>query len=285
MSEPIGAGDWGAARPLAPVVPVDIEMAIEGLRELGDDFIALVRSIGTPDAPTRGLEWTLAETAAHVLQTVRVYEAALTGELEPESDVGNVSEVVARKNEEELAAEPERDPAAIAVALAAAIDAFNATAHDVPKDRVAVFSTNYAATAPAVVCGLIAELAVHGWDIARSLRRRWRVQPATAAFAAYASAGAVQLVFDAEAASSVKLHVKVKLRHASAFSIRVEGGRAWGEVTDAAPDATLWVDPLAYLLLAYGRTSPFTESLRGRVFAYGRRPWMLAKLPKVFRNP
>lgn len=266
-------------------MPVGLDAGTRALSELGARVVELVRSISLPNAPTKGLEWTLAETSVHLLQTVRVYDEALRGDNEPEGEVEDVPEVIARKNREEIAAEPERDPRRVAALLDEELRSFVATARTTGPDRVAVFSARYSATAVGVVCGLIGELAVHGWDIARSTGVRWNVDRDAALFAAYASAAAAPLVLDAAAAEDEDLHVRIKLRGGTPFSIRIRKGRAWSEVTHERPDATLGGDAFAYLLAAYGRVSPLPLMLRGRLFAYGRRPWALVKLPKLLKNP
>ena len=278
MSEANGA-------PLAPVVPVELSPATDALARLGARVVALVRSIQDPAAGTRGLEWSLAETAVHVLQTTRSYEAGLTGELQPETEVADVVDVIARKNREEIESEPERAPAKIASALDDALRGFVAAARAAGPDRIAVFSTEYSATGTGVVCALIGELAIHGWDIARSIGARWDVERDASLFAAYASAAAAPLVLDSSAAAGVDVHVRIKLRGGIPFSIRVRDGRAWSEQSDEVPEATIAGDPFAYLLAAYGRTGPILPMLRGRLVAYGRRPWKLLTLAKVLRSP
>lgn len=46
----------------------------------------------------------------------------------------------------------------------------------------------------------------------------------------------------------------------------------------ARPDCTIAIEPVTFFLMALGRTDPQGAMARGRVLAWGRRPW-LAPVP------
>jgi hypothetical protein len=275
----------GGARLLSTVVPVALEEACARLLQLGDAFVALARSIPDPGLPTRGLEWTLGETAAHVLQTVREYDAALRGSVRPQGATDDVIALVTQRNREELGAEPERDPLRLATALIDAIGGLDGAARGAGPDGRAVFTSEYSATTTTTVAGMIVELAVHGNDIATSIRRAWSVEPAVALPGIYAAAAALPLMLDADAAGDTRLHVEVRPRGGRAFSIRVEDGRAWTDTNGTGADARLSIDPFTFLLIAYGRLKPWTPVLRGKMLVWGRKPWRALELERLFRNP
>jgi uncharacterized protein (TIGR03083 family) len=273
--------------PLTMAVSVDLGDALARLGDLGSRFTALVRAIARPGDRTHGLEWTLAETAAHVLQTYRYYESAGRGEvvadIEPnESIPGHV----ARKNVEEIAAEPERDPGRLADGIDAAVEHFIAWAKEAGPDRVASFSSGYSMDLPTTVCTLIGELVMHGYDIARTLDRPWKVDPKDAVLAVYATTAALPLAFDEDAASGVGAHAEVRLRGAVPFSIRIEDGRVWSESPGVGrPDVRLSADPMSYLLVGFGRSGLWPLAARGKLLAWGRKPWVMAQLPRYFQRP
>ncbi|MHB8466806.1 MAG: hypothetical protein ACYDH6_11990 [Acidimicrobiales bacterium] len=46
-------------------------------------------------------------------------------------------------------------------------------------------------------------------------------------------------------------------------------------------DCRMSVEPVAYLLAAYGRVPVWRPAIRGRLLAYGRRPWLGLKLASM----
>lgn len=51
------------------------------------------------------------------------------------------------------------------------------------------------------------------------------------------------------------------------------------------PDCTISIEPVTFLLMALGRSSPVGAMARGRVFAWGRKPWMEPRFPAYFKAP
>lgn len=268
------------------VVPVALTDATRVLQGMGEPFTQLVGAIDEPGAPTKGLDWTLSETSVHVLQTLRVYRSVIAGEKEPETSVDDLPSLVALRNREEIEEEPERNPKVIASLLRDAIADVVQTADAAGSDRVAVFTSDYSATVTAAICGLVGELIVHGYDIARSVRAAWQVDHDAALIAAYAACSAMSLVLDPEAARDVDLCIEVRLRRGRPISIRVKDGEAWGEIPGARrSDAILSTDPMAFLLVGYGRTDPVLPLLKGKLLVWGRKPWTILKLDGLFKNP
>ena len=50
-------------------------------------------------------------------------------------------------------------------------------------------------------------------------------------------------------------------------------------------DVTVSADPIAFLLVAYGRRSQWNEIARGHLFVWGRRPWLALRLKSYLVNP
>jgi hypothetical protein len=47
----------------------------------------------------------------------------------------------------------------------------------------------------------------------------------------------------------------------------------------------LSADPVAFLLLAYGRRGQWPLIAQGRLLSYGRKPWLALSLRSLFVNP
>lgn len=50
-------------------------------------------------------------------------------------------------------------------------------------------------------------------------------------------------------------------------------------------DCHLWVDPVAFLLVGYGRISQWGPIARGKLVAWGRKPWLGLKFKSLLLNP
>lgn len=267
-------------------VDVDLADALAVLERLGGRFAALVEGIAAPDAATHGLEWTLAETAVHVLQAFREYLSSARGDVTPSPEpIDNIPAYVARVNREQIDAEPERGPAALAGMLRDAITALVDWARAAGPEHVVTFAAGYSFDTTTTACSLIAELVVHGYDIARTTGDRWDVDRHSATLAVYATSAALDLALDRRAAAGEHVHVDLRPRGGRPFSIRIEHGRAWTEAAGGRPDVHLSVDPLAYLLVGFGRVGLVGPSLTGKLILWGRRPWVMLRMPKMFLNP
>ena len=70
------------------------------------------------------------------------------------------------------------------------------------------------------------------------------------------------------------------------FVVRLAGGRVTVEESvGQAVDCRVVADPLTLLLVAYGRMSRGRAITRGRLFAWGRRPWLGPRFPGLFFTP
>ena len=269
-------------------VPVDLHDATARLVEAGERFGALVESIAVPDAPAHGLDWSVAETAVHVLNGLEYYAACIRGATPvttPRMRGETFAAFAARENQALIDAEPERDPPAIArrvnIALRDLVDA----ALDAGPDDMATFAAGYSEDTVTSVCTMISELVVHGYDIARTTGARWAVDSDAAALAVYGVSAGLPLVLDRDAAAGEEIHVKIRIRRGAPFSIRIDDGRVWTEMTHEKPDVTVWADPVAYLLVGFGRSSLLGQVARGKLAAWGRRPWTVLRVPKLLLSP
>jgi hypothetical protein len=268
-------------------VRVDLRTAAARLTALATRFAALAASIADPGAPARGLEWTVSETAVHVLQGIEYYAACIRGETPPMRPLPGetFSAYVARENRAQIDAEPEREPSKIAVRVRASVSDLVDAALDAGPDGRVVFSAGYSQDVTTAVCTMIAEQIVHGHDIAGSTGSRWAIEPADGVLAVYATTAGAPLALDPAAAAGKDIHVRIVLRHGSPFSIRFRDGRVWSEVTGEKPDVHVWADPVAYLMVGFGRWPLRRPLVRGKVLAWGRKPWVMLTVPKMFRSP
>lgn len=261
--------------------------AREGLRQMTGRFAALLR-----DAPDSGRiavgEWTVADTAAHVALAVAAdtYVAtgdgapAVTGALDGVDSIGNAD--IARMNRRMLALEPERDLAVLSERIEAGVARLlDATA---PADGASPvrWLAGVEITRTGLLAHLLEELYLHGFDIARAGGQPWRVPPAYAALAFETFLVAVvrnasrALSAPPEGARGPVFACEFRVGDAAPVVFASDGtGVVVEEPGNRKIDVRVSGDAAALALVSFNRISPLGPVLRGKIRAFGPRPWRL----------
>jgi hypothetical protein len=126
---------------------------------------------------------------------------------------------------------------------------------------------------------------MHGYDIALALGLPWPIQRRHAVLAL--EAGVFPLLsavpknaFIDEAAArhrSVAVELRVRGGGRTVMAVR-DGALHLGPPGPDSVDAYLSADPVALMLTFLGRRSVLAEVVKGRLVAWGRRPWKLPGL-------
>lgn len=132
---------------------------------------------------------------------------------------------------------------------------------------------------PGLLALELGELLVHGRDLARACGDTWVIDADDARVALTSTTTLLPYLIDPTAAGDLRLTIDVRVAGGHRSTIRVDRGVAV-EVPPGslAPDAILSGDPVAMLLLSFGRVSIVRAVATGRVVPRGRRPWMIARL-------
>lgn len=253
---------------------MDLARALERHERAAERFTALIGSLGVGAVPLPGFEWTATEMGAHVLSLYRGYERAAIEHLPlwPSTDSAD-------GNQRLLDATPERDPAAIAAALPDAGAAMR-SAFEVTSGPIVAFG-EVAASPAAILAVNMADTLTHGYDISRALGAEWVID---ADDAILAQRGLSEILPGfVRADSTLTATYGVTLRGGPTWTIRFENGEVTtDEVRPDRADCRINADPVAWILGNYGRISPVTAALTGKVIAYGRRPWIAPRLGDQF---
>lgn len=165
---------------------------------------------------------------------------------------------------------------------------FLAAARALQGDPEVRWRGDVAVPASTVCAVALGEALVHGYDVARADRRRWKVDPSAVGALLQGMRPVITRFVDPVRAAGVTARYAVTLRGAPAAGgclafddgvLTVEsepGGRV---------DCTVSADPAAMILVLYGRTSGLLSTLTGRIRAGGRKPWLGLRLPTLFRIP
>ncbi|HEY2436186.1 MAG TPA: maleylpyruvate isomerase N-terminal domain-containing protein, partial [Solirubrobacteraceae bacterium] len=163
-------------------VALDDAAARNALRAAADRAASLIESIDDRNRPVPGLNWSVCDTARHIVIAVRGNVASMNGDtsslLEHVADAQDYSARMGAMTSGTLAAEPEHDPKTIGELLRSSVDAFLAEAVTrAPDDAVPTPWYGDGASLPVSIDTrlMLAEVVIHGLDIARGLGRPWPI--------------------------------------------------------------------------------------------------------------
>lgn len=267
--------------------PVDPVAARGAIAAMGARASAMVRCINHPDAPALGI-WSATDVAVHLSHVVDLATSLARGSTAMTDDIWDFDKLTTML----VAGESERDLGAIATRIDASVAALLAVLRDSEGDPArpwVVGGVEFPVSS--IACHALNELVVHGGDIAKADGAPWPVERAYAALVVQGfllpSLGALgRAMVHQKKAAGVTATYHVRLRGGGGAYLRFVDGEL--VVSDAAPgpvDCSLLVDPMAFLLVAWGRTSQWPPILRGKLLAYGRKPWLGLKLRSLLRNP
>ncbi|MDQ2789986.1 MAG: SCP2 sterol-binding domain-containing protein [Actinomycetota bacterium] len=139
---------------------------------------------------------------------------------------------------------------------------------------------------------LLNETLLHGYDIALATGRPWRIDPAHAAMALgrfvvpiIRMLGPKVFVNEAKAAG-VRTTYDLRIRGGdSFFFIFDDGSLTIEDPSSRKVDCHVSADPGAFLLVCFARQSQWTAIAKGKLVAWGRKPWLGPQLRALVRNP
>lgn len=290
-------------RVVGTVATVDWVAAQKALSEEVARVVALLRS--GPDVGAHAVgEWNLGEVAMHLSQGFLVVPGLARRDLSAVHDVlttlpprdsgsliGDVWEL-GGVTTDGVRSDPERDPRVLADRIEERAAAFLVeAATGAAEERRAWMVEGVEVAMPTLTCHLLNEAIMHGRDMALAAGRRWPIERSHAAMAVdgflvpvIASLGPRTMV-DQKAAAGLRAVYEVGIRgggrHCFVFD---DGALTIEEPSSRRVDCHLSVDPAAFLLVAWGRTSQWGAIARGQLVAWGRRPWLGPRFRALMRN-
>jgi hypothetical protein len=249
----------------------------------------LWRRIDTPEAPVPGLDWTAAETAAHVVGDLADYTQALTRHAggymthrnRPTEPPSRLSAAV---NARHLAEVSERRMDRLADRLEDTAARYLAVAADADPD-VDIETPNALVIAPpTMACLLLGEQLVHGLDIARAGGRPWDIATSDALLVT-PGAMAVMPQYLRAGRATAPMSFELRLRGGPHYRFAVTDGSAHIGAAGQRADCVITADPVDFLLLGYGRISQWSVLLRGRLRPGGRKPWRAGRFATLLHHP
>lgn len=264
--------DWPAARNAVAVA--------------GPRLISLLRTAHHPDAHAVG-DWDVTGVAAHISHAADTIWAMSKGGGDIIEDIWGLSTLTKVMVE----GEGRRPLPELADRIDASVTGFlgaMAAAADDGGHSWLVKGTEM--TLPNLTCHLLNELTVHGRDIALAEGVPWPIDRTAAdlivegfLFPSLHNVGTAMIVPEAK---GVRARLQIHVRGGGSACMRFYDGELTIEPTPLGPvDCHLSVDPVAFLLVAWSRIPQGPAILRGKLLAWGRKPWLGLQMRGWLRNP
>ena len=283
---------------------VDWQQSQDALRDEVARVTALLRSIQDPGIPAVG-QWNVGELAMHLSQVwiavpglarrnlSRLYEA-----IPSIADVAGDSLMQDMYELDGLTvlgvkSDSQRDPAVLADRIEQrAQEYLVACAGHSPDERRPWFVEGSTLPLSALTGHLLNETVMHGYDIARAAGRKWRIEPAHAAMVVRQFFVPVLRTLDprvfvnGEKAAGLRATYDIRLRgHDRLHFIFDDGSLRVEEPASRPVDCHISADPAAFVMVFWARQSQWHAIAKGKLMAWGRKPWLGPRFRPLLRNP
>jgi uncharacterized protein (TIGR03083 family) len=256
----------------------------EAVTVVGGEAVALLAGC-RGDTPIPGAEWTVAEAAAHLAMANELMAVLAAGEERPYGD--GTPGALAAANAASLAERPERDPAVLAEEIARQAREFTAAAGPRVGTELVV-SPLGEMDLDTLGAYLLTHMLGHLYDIAIALGRPHQIDRQRVGLAMPFLWTVMPRVTNARTAAGHNACYQLKMRGLGGLEFAVtftDGAAVVSQEPPRRPDCTILTEPVAFFLIALGRYSVTSALLRGKVLAWGRRPWLAAAFPALFSAP
>lgn len=275
----------------------DLAAARVAVPALAERAARVVEGMGDPKAVSQLPGWNAADVAVHLGMACTAYSAAVAGVLDvkrwdkvvPEHP--ELAQRVAVLNATTLAqAHPDAYlavPGQIRDGAAALVAALDGRDPDEPCG-IPWFGLDTPLSLAAVVGLFLSETALHVLDVARASGQKWVVPPEIARLIiSLAYLDTIPRTVDASRAAAVHAVFRIHVRGGVTIGVDIDGPQVETH-RDPAPartDCHIWVDPVALVLTASGRSSQARQIAAGRVVSFGRKPWLGPVFGRIFAHP
>lgn len=256
----------------------DKRHALGAVKDATGRYTALLRRTTNPEAIAVG-HWTVRDVAVHTSHIYGLFPQLMQGGSSPVANHLTMSEHwdarVAEDTETDLGRVADRIDASVAsfVELAAADD-WTATKHWHGGLEVPVYT---------LASILVTEPGLHGLDIARAAGEPWKLPSSHGQLAIEGLLPILPHFVNREATATLSAVYRLDVRGGSTIYIRVsEGALGLSLEQPGAVDCRISADPVAYVLVGYGRMSQWGAIAKGKIIAFGRKPWLALKFGSLF---
>lgn len=250
---------------------------------VAEEIAASLRLCAHPSAPIPGAEWTIAEAAAHLAMANELMADLAAGRERPYGD--GTPESLAAANSASLSAYQERDATVLADAIVRHARVFTTAAGPRSSDQPIVTPLG-SMDLDTLGSYLLTHMLGHGYDIAVAQRRPHMIDRDRVELTLPFLLTAMPRVVNAPAAARLNACYQLRIRGGSRFAVTfTDGTPAITATPPRRPDCTISCEPVTFFLLALGRRTAASAIARGKIHAWGRKPWLAPRFPTLFTAP
>lgn len=250
---------------------------------VAERIAGLLRSPADTAVRIPGALWTVGEAAAHLAMANELMAHIAAGRERTHGDGTPGS--LAAANADALAAFPERDAAVLAGAIVRDARAFTEAAGKRSADEPVVTPLG-PMDLGTLASYLLGHMLGHGYDIAVALRRPHMIDRERVLLTLPFVMAAMPRVVAPRTAAGHHAGYELRLRGGPRFAVTfTDGAVAVTEDLPRRPDCTIVAEPVTFLLIALGRRSSAGALARGKIVAWGRKPWLAPRFPALFTAP
>ena len=264
---------------------VDLSAVSAALQRVVPNVAGLVRSAPDAGAPVPGSDWTVGDVAAHLVLGAEAYSGYAAGATDAVFDVSDIAGgSLTRSSAALLEAEHERDLPGLADRMEAAVTAVLQASQGHNADDIVMW--NGQPIGLAAMLGIaLAEFLLHGRDLAHALSQPWPIEASDARLVLASALPLLPLLVDPVTTAHAHATYDLRVRGGARAVLAIDDGALRVGAPDASVDCHVSADPVALLLVAYGRTSQWGPILTGKLVAWGRKPWLGPKLVSYLVAP
>lgn len=263
----------------APHLP-DLNVILPSADDAIDALTIAVRESSDASLPAVG-HWSVGDVAAHVADLFGLFVGLLEGRPSPVARLEDMSEVWQRH----LDARPDRHLHRLADEIETNARIVLTGAGGRRAGARVTWHAGIEMPVESLVALVLSEAILHGHDVATADRKPWKItrtdalltfaglQPVIPHFVNGSEAAGISVVFDMRPRGGDAVHW---VFDDGVMHVRRPAGRA---------DVHISFDPVGYLLVAYGRRNAAWAVLSGALLAWGRRPWLGLRLPRLIDSP
>ncbi|MFD9599675.1 maleylpyruvate isomerase family mycothiol-dependent enzyme [Streptomyces sp. NPDC056708] len=255
----------------------------DAIHATAEEIASLLRGVAETSVPVPGSEWTVGQAAAHLAQANELMADIAAGQERSYGD--GTPQSLAAANERALADFEERDAEPLAGMIVTHADAY-LTAVDGCTTEANVVTPLGPMSKAVLGSYLLTHMLGHGYDLARALGRPHMLDRTRVELSLPFLITAMPRVTDAAATARLTARYTIRLWGGARFGVTfTEGVVSVTPQPPTRPDCTILIEPVTFLLMALGRCNPWGAMARGRVLAWGRKPWLAPRFPELFKAP
>ena len=217
-----------------------------------------------------GLEWNLQQVMAHMITGTGWAAEFVKGNAPgiPTFDPAVIGPVV----DQMMADLPESDPAKLGRLLLDADDALLEALSTQPGDGP-MMHAGVPFTMAQFACTMLGDQILHGYEMAAAVGRPWPIEPQDALLILEAHLPLFSAMLHPERTPGLTGAIGIELRGEREVTVRfTDGAYAVEERTAGDVEATISVDPVAFLLIESGRLSRYAAAALGLLEVGGNQP-------------